>query len=313
MRMRKRKRLYLFYIFFILWVTLFARTSGIVRIVEELFWEVRMGFWKDIALNILMFIPLVVLLGRKQAIAIGLLLSAGIELTQYVFRLGFCELDDVLNNTIGTAVGCLMAALLRTRGNDMYRKVIKNILDFLIGLCGFPFFLIALIIFGPIIYFTDKGPIFYNANRIGKDGKLFKMYKFRSMYVNAPDIRTESGDTYNSEDDPRVTKIGKFMRKTSVDELPQLLNLLNGTMSLIGPRPDPPDWLDKYTEEEREFLKVKPGITGYSQAYFRNSVEAKEKIANDVYYAKHCSFVMDVKIFFCTILVVLKHDNVYRN
>ena len=195
----------------------------------------------------------------------------------------------------------------------MYRKVVKNILDFLIGLCGFPFFLLALSIFGPIIYFTDKGPIFYNANRIGKDGKLFKMYKFRSMYVNAPDIRTESGDTYNSEDDPRVTKIGKLMRKTSVDELPQLLNLLNGTMSLIGPRPDPPDWLDKYTEEEREFLKVKPGITGYSQAYFRNSVEAKEKIANDVYYAKHCSFVMDVKIFFRTILVVLKHDNVYRN
>ena len=272
-----------------------------------------MGYWGNIALNILLFIPLGLLLGRKQAIAIGLLLSAGIELTQFVFRLGVCELDDVLNNTIGTAVGCLMATLLRTRGSYMYRKVIKNVFDFLIGLCGFPFFLIALIIFGPIIYFTDKGPIFYNANRIGKDGKLFKMYKFRSMYVNAPDIRTESGDTYNSEDDPRVTKIGKLMRKTSVDELPQLLNLLNGTMSLIGPRPDPPDWLDKYTEEEREFLKVKPGITGYSQAYFRNSVEAKEKIANDVYYAKHCSFVMDVKIFFHTILVVLKHDNVYRN
>lgn len=313
MRKKSRKILVALYILIILWITLFSRRPMESRIFRGLFWEIEMGYWGDIALNILIFVPLGFLIGGKRGIVAGALLSAGIELTQFVFRLGVCELDDVLNNTIGITVGCLMATLLRTRGNDMYRKVIKNVLDFLIGLCGFPFFLLALIVFGPIIYFTDKGPIFYNANRIGKDGKLFKMYKFRSMYVNAPDIRTESGDTYNSEDDPRVTKIGKLMRKTSVDELPQLLNLLNGTMSLIGPRPDPPDWLDKYTEEEREFLKVKPGITGYSQAYFRNSVEAKEKIANDVYYAKHCSFVMDVKIFFHTILVVLKHDNVYRN
>ena len=116
----------------------------------------------------------------------------------------------------------------------MYKRGIKNICDFLIGICAFPFFLIALIIFGPIIYFTDKGPIFYNANRIGKDGKLFKMYKFRSMYVNAPDIRLADGSTYNGENDPRVTKIGKFMRNTSIDELPQILNLLNGDSGIIG-------------------------------------------------------------------------------
>ena len=195
----------------------------------------------------------------------------------------------------------------------MYRKVVKNILDFLIGLCGFPFFLIALIIFGPIIYFTDKGPIFYNANRIGKDGKLFKMYKFRSMYVNAPDIRLADGSTYNGEDDPRVTKIGKFMRATSIDELPQLLNLLNGTMSLIGPRPDPPDWLDKYPEDIKVFLTVKPGLTGYSQAYYRNSADGEEKMKNDAYYAKNCTFWMDVKIFFKTIAVVLGHDNTYKD
>nr|WP_317363422.1 sugar transferase [uncultured Blautia sp.] len=195
----------------------------------------------------------------------------------------------------------------------MYKKRIKNILDRLIGLCAIPFFLIALILFGPIIYFTDRGPIFYNANRIGKDGKLFKMYKFRSMYVNAPDIRLSDGSTYNSDDDPRVTKIGKFMRKTSIDELPQILNLLNGTMSLIGPRPDPPDWLDKYPEEIKIFLKVKPGLTGYSQAYYRNSVDGEEKMKNDVYYAKHCSFIMDVKIFFKTIAIVLGHSNTYKD
>lgn len=116
----------------------------------------------------------------------------------------------------------------------MYKRFIKNVFDFLIGLCGFPFFLIALIIFGPIIYFQDKGSIFYNAERIGKDGKFFKMYKFRSMYVNAPDIRLSDGSTYNGEDDPRVTKIGKFMRDTSIDELPQILNLLNGDSGIIG-------------------------------------------------------------------------------
>lgn len=195
----------------------------------------------------------------------------------------------------------------------MYKKIIKNILDFLVGLCGLPVLFIVLIIFGPIIYFTDKGPIFYNAERIGKNGKLFKMYKFRSMYVNAPDIRLSDGSTYNGEDDPRVTKIGKFMRSTSIDELPQLLNLFNGTMSLIGPRPDPPDWLNRYPEDVKVFLTVKPGLTGYNQAYYRNSADAEEKMRNDVYYAEHVNFIMDVKIFLKTIVIVLCHDSTYKD
>lgn len=195
----------------------------------------------------------------------------------------------------------------------MYERYIKRLIDLIIALIGMPFFCIVFIFVAPAIIINDGFPVFYNAKRIGQNGKLFKMYKFRSMKNNSPDIRTESGDTYNCEDDPRVTKVGKFLRKTSIDELPQLLNILKGDMSFIGPRPDPPDWLEQYTKEEREFLKMKPGITGYSQAYFRNSVEAREKIANDVYYAKRCTFIMDVKIFLRTIFVVLKHDNVYRN
>lgn len=195
----------------------------------------------------------------------------------------------------------------------VYSKYIKRLIDFIIALIALPFFCILFIFVAPAIIIDDGFPVFYNARRIGQNGRLFKMYKFRSMKNNSPDIRTESGDTFNSEDDPRVTKVGKFLRKTSIDELPQLINMLIGDMSLIGPRPDPPDWLEQYTDEEREFLKVKPGITGYSQAYFRNSVEAREKIANDVYYAKHCTFIMDVKVFFRTIMVVLKHDNVYRS
>lgn len=195
----------------------------------------------------------------------------------------------------------------------MYRKYIKRVLDLFVGILGFPFFLISLIIFGPIIKATDKGPVFYNAKRIGKDGKLFKMFKFRSMKVNAPDIRLSDGSTYNGEDDPRVTKVGKFMRATSVDELPQILNVLNGTMSLIGPRPDPPDWLNRYPEDIKVFLTVRPGITGYCQAYWRNDADAEEKMKADAYYAKHVSFLFDLKIFFKTIQMVLGHGNTYKD
>lgn len=195
----------------------------------------------------------------------------------------------------------------------MYQKYIKRFLDFMIALIALPFVLIVILIVSPLILFNDGFPIFYNAERIGQHGKLFKMYKFRSMKKDAPDIRLADGSTYNGEDDPRVTKIGKILRKTSIDEIPQLLNMLKGDMSLIGPRPDPPDWLEKYPEDVKVFLNVKPGITGYSQAYYRNSADGEEKMKNDVFYAKHCSFGMDVKIFFKTIAVVLKHENTYKD
>lgn len=194
----------------------------------------------------------------------------------------------------------------------MYKNFVKRLLDLIIGLLGFPFFITILIIFAPIIYITDRGPVFYNAKRIGKNGKLFMMYKFRSMYVNSPDIRLVDGSTYNGEDDPRVTKVGKFLRVTSIDELPQLLNMINGTMSLIGPRPDPPDWLGKYPNDIKVFLTVRPGLTGYSQAYFRNSANGIEKMKNDAYYATHCSFLTDLRIFFKTIEVVFARDNAYK-
>ncbi len=195
----------------------------------------------------------------------------------------------------------------------MYKLYIKRLLDLIIGILAFPFFCIALIIFGPIIKLSDRGPVFYNAQRIGRNGKLFKMYKFRSMYVNAPDIRLADGSTYNGENDPRVTRIGKYMRSASIDELPQILNILNGTMSLIGPRPDPPDWLDKYPEDIKVFLTVRPGLTGYCQAYWRNGADGEEKMKADAYYAQHLSFLFDVKIFFKTIAMVLGHGNTYKD
>ena len=196
----------------------------------------------------------------------------------------------------------------------MYKHFFKRILDILIGLVALPFVLLLIIIVGPIIYFTDKGPVFYDGPRIGLHGRVFKMCKFRSMKVNAPDIRTADGSTYNSDDDPRVTKIGRFLRKTSLDEIPQFLNVLAGQMSLVGNRPDTPRMLDVYTEEQKEWLFItKPGITGYSQAYYRNSTTNEEKIVNDIYYAQHESFAMDVKIILRTIKTVILRENINRS
>lgn len=195
----------------------------------------------------------------------------------------------------------------------MYKNFFKPLFDFIIGLIAFPFVLLITIFVGIAIKLDDGGPILYNAPRLGKGGKPFKMFKFRSMKVNAPDIRLADGSTYNGEDDPRVTRIGRFLRKTSIDEIPQFINILIGDMSLIGPRPDFPSYMDNYTKEDLVLLTVKPGITGWNQVINRNSATGKEKTECDVYYAKNYSFVLDVRIFFKTIKTVILKENVYVN
>lgn len=193
----------------------------------------------------------------------------------------------------------------------MYKKFVKRALDILISLCVLPLVLLVIIVAAPIIYFTDKGPVFYNAKRVGKNGKNFTMLKLRSMKVNAPDIRNPDGSTFNSDDDPRVTPIGNILRKTSLDEVPQFLNVLVGDMSIIGPRPNVPTVpFDELSQLEQDRLAVRPGITGYNQAYFRNSVLAEEKFKNDVYYIKNLSFVLDVKIIIQTVLSVVMRKNI---
>ncbi|MBC9810685.1 sugar transferase [Carnobacterium maltaromaticum] len=193
----------------------------------------------------------------------------------------------------------------------MYR-VIKRILDFILSVIFLPFIIIAIIIFGVLIKIEDRGPIFYFADRIGKNGEIFKMFKFRSMVQDAPDLRMEDGSTFNSENDSRVTKLGKFMRKTSIDEVPQILNVLIGDMSFIGPRPDSAMWIDNYTEEERIIHKVAPGISGYNQVINRNAVSTKEKLKNDIYYVNNMNFWLDLKIVFLTIKTILFSENIYR-
>ena len=196
----------------------------------------------------------------------------------------------------------------------MYKNFFKRVIDMLLCIVALPILVLVFIIFAPIIYFTDRGPIFYNAKRLGKNGKVFKMYKFRSMMVNAPDIKNADGSTYNGANDPRVTRIGRIMRKTSIDELPQLINVLKGDMSLIGPRAHLVtnykgyEYLD---EDRKRRISVRPGITGYNQAYFRNGASSEQKIKNDIYYVDHLTFAMDVKVLFKTVATVLKSENVY--
>ncbi len=196
----------------------------------------------------------------------------------------------------------------------MYRHFFKRFFDILLGLIALPFVLLFIIILGPIIFLTDRGPVFYNAERLGRRGKVFRMYKFRSMKVNSPDLRNADGSTFNSSNDPRVTKIGKLMRKTSMDEIPQFLNVLKGDMSLIGPRAfltGNYKGYDTLDERRKKRLEVRPGITGYSQAYYRNSIGTEEKIDNDCYYVDHLSFGLDLKILGKTVTSVLKHENVF--
>jgi len=193
----------------------------------------------------------------------------------------------------------------------LYKKFFKRFFDIVFSFLALPFFLILLIFLAPIIYFSDKGSIFYNAPRLGKNGKVFKMYKFRSMKMNAPDIRNEDGSTFNSEKDQRLTKIGKLLRKTSIDEIPQLLNVLKGDMSFIGPRPDLPEHKVLYEGNEERKLEVRPGITGLNQAYYRNAIPWKQRILNDIKYIDKLTLVLDIKIFFKTIFVIFRRQNVF--
>ncbi|MED5076039.1 sugar transferase [Geobacillus stearothermophilus] len=156
----------------------------------------------------------------------------------------------------------------------LYKKYIKRLLDILLSVILLPFVIIVISLFGLLIKLEDRGPIFYCGERLGKDGRVFKMYKLRSMKVNAPDLRNPDGSTYNSDKDPRLTRIGRILRKTSLDELPQIFNVLKGDMSFIGPRPDLPEHINYYEGEEVRKLEVLPGITGYNQAYFRSNYSA---------------------------------------
>ncbi|MDK0799567.1 sugar transferase [Clostridium perfringens] len=195
----------------------------------------------------------------------------------------------------------------------MYKNYIKRFLDIFLSILGLPFLIVIFCFVYFLIKIDDNGPIFYLDKRIGKDGIIFNMYKFRTMKVNAPDIRNNDGSTFNSKDDPRLTKFGKVLRESSLDETPQLLNVLKGDMSIIGPRASMASAINTYKDDEKDKMAVKPGISGYTQAYYRNGLSVREKRLKDAWYANNVSIILDIKIILKTIITVLKKEGIYTN
>ncbi len=195
----------------------------------------------------------------------------------------------------------------------MYPRLMKRFLDIVLSICALPFILPFCLILSIAIILDDPGVPFYNGKRLGKNGTVFKMYKLRTMKQNAPDLRNPDGSTYNAEDDERLTRVGRFLRKYSLDELPQILNVLKGDMSFVGPRPDLTSQKALYEGNEADKLSVLPGITGYAQVTCRNAAPWKERIQLDIYYINHLSFRMDWKIIIKSISTVLSAKNIYTS
>lgn len=195
----------------------------------------------------------------------------------------------------------------------MYERFFKRLFDMVAALLVVPFILLLAIPIALAVKLEDHGPVFYRARRYGRDMRKFDMFKFRSMKTDAPDIRNADGTTFNSAADPRQTRVGKFLRKTSLDELPQFFNVLLGDMSIIGPRPSPMGNEATYTDVVKRKFRVRPGITGLNQALKRNSSTLEERYANDVLYAERISFLMDARIVFLTIKNVLLRKNIYNS
>lgn len=193
----------------------------------------------------------------------------------------------------------------------MYKKVFKRVIDTVIGLLVLALLWPVILIAALAIVIEDPGPVLFRQERLGKDGQVFKMLKLRTMKVNSE--HTGSG-VYSGKGDPRVTKVGRVLRATSIDELVQAVHLVSGKMSLIGPRPPltyHPWPLEKYTAEQRHMFDVRPGITGWAQVHGRKGVEWHKRIELNCWYAEHVSFLLDVRIFFMTIAkVVTNADNV---
>ena len=206
-------------------------------------------------------------------------------------------------------------------GQKVIYKFMKRLIDIVGGLVG----CVLLVPVTVGIYIArkilkeDDGPLFYEHLRYGKDGKKFRIYKFRSMCIDADkklkeylaeneEARKEFEENQKLKDDPRITKIGKVLRKTSIDELPQFINVLKGDMSIIGPRPVVDGEIEKYGENRNKFLSVRPGLTGYWAANGRSDTTYAERIEMELYYVDNISFKLDLKIFFKTILSVIKKE-----
>ena len=187
----------------------------------------------------------------------------------------------------------------------MYRHFFKRLIDFCIAFVALSFLFLPLSFIAIWLHFANKGAgVFFTQSRPGKDGKIFKVIKFKTM----TDERDCDGNLL--PDAERLTNVGKFIRSTSIDELPQLINVLKGDMALIGPRPLLPQYLTLYSKEQARRHEVRPGITGWAQVNGRNNISWTKKFEYDVWYVDHCSFLLDIKIVFLTVKKVLVRDGI---
>ena len=227
-----------------------------------------------------------------------------------------------MNIITGETTENIETTSLRTQ-SDVKTKIskkvyikIKRVIDVILASVALIFLSPLFAIIAIAIKIDSKGPVFFAHKRIGKNGKIIKLYKFRSMVINAeeliksftPEQMREYKENYKLTNDSRITKVGKFLRKTSLDELPQLINIINGDLSIIGPRPVVADELEKYGVNKDKFLSVTPGLTGYWAANGRSNTTYEQRMEMELYYIDNLSLKMDIKVFFKTILSVLKKE-----
>lgn len=336
------------YIYFILTKTVLFRAPHPEPILQLLFWELQNGMWSDIRLNILLFIPLGFLIGGWNGLLIGFCLSFGIETVQYFGRLGYCELDDILNNTIGAGIGAGLNVLIRKSAGDMGLKkweelpefmktpevrpyweilnkkkgqlILKRIFDFVVSVILLIILAIPMGIIAILIKRDSEGPVFYRQERVTTYGRHFRIHKFRTMISNADKI----GTAVTVGNDSRITNVGAKLRGHRLDELPQVLDVIRGDMSFVGTRPEAVKYVERYKPEFNATLLMPAGIT--SEASIRYKDEDKllnaaddvdEVYVNEVLPAKmkwnlesirRFRFLREILTMFRTVFAVMGKD-----
>ena len=336
------------YIYFILTKTVLFRAPYPEPIFQPLLWELQNGMWSDIRLNILLFIPLGLLIGGWRGLLIGFCLSCGIEAVQYYGNLGYCELDDILNNTIGAGLGAGLNVLMRKSVGDMGLKkweelpefmktpevrpyweilnkkkgqlILKRIFDFVVSVILLIILAIPMGIIAILIKRDSEGPVFYRQERVTTYGRHFRIHKFRTMVCNADKI----GTAVTVGNDSRITKVGAKLRGHRLDELPQVLDVISGDMSFVGTRPEAVKYVEQYKPEYNATLLMPAGIT--SEASIRYKDEDKllnaaddvdEVYVNEVLPAKmkwnlesirRFRFLREILTMFRTVFAVMGKD-----
>ena len=209
-----------------------------------------------------------------------------------------------------------MSEVIENERSNILYEVIKRIIDIVASFTGLILLYPLILIVSMLIKLESKGEVIFKQKRVGLNGKEFYMYKFRSMVINAEELKEQlesqnemSGPMFKIKDDPRITKVGKFIRKTSIDELPQLINVIKGDMSLVGPRPSLPNEVKKFEQWMMERLEVKPGLTCIWQISGRNNIDFEDWMKLDIKYVRERSFKLDIKLILKTVLVLFGDKN----